>query len=47
MIVIDYSFTLWLSGADLRGVIGTIAPKTYRSNFICHDFAQFGKQHLR
>jgi len=31
-----------------RGEIGAIAPpKTYESNFIHHDFVQFGKQHSR
>jgi len=31
-----------------RGAIGAIAPcKTHESNFIHHDFAQFGKQHIK
>jgi len=31
-----------------RGVMGAIAfPRTYESNFIHHDFVQFGKQHSR
>jgi len=32
-----------------RVAIGAIAPppKNYESNFIHHDFLQFGKQHLR
>jgi len=31
-----------------RGLIGAIAhPKTYESNFIHHNFVQFGKQHSR
>jgi len=31
-----------------RGAIGAIGPpKTYESNFIHHDFVQFGKQHSR
>jgi len=35
-------------GADPGGAIGAIAsPKTYESNFIHHDFVQFGKQHSR
>jgi len=30
------------------GAIGAIAPlKTYESNFIHHDFAQFRKEHSR
>ena len=35
----------WLRG----GAIGAIAPppKTNESNFIHHDFVQFGKQHSR
>jgi len=36
------------SGTDSWGTIGEIAPpKTYESNFIRHDFVQFGKQHSR
>jgi len=37
------------TGADPgRRAIGAIAsPKTYESNFIHHDFAQFKKQHSR
>jgi len=31
-----------------KKAIGAIAPlKTYESNFIRHDFVQFGKQHSR
>jgi len=31
-----------------KTAIGAIAPpKTYESNFIHHDFVQFGKQHSR
>jgi len=34
--------------ADPGGVFGAIAPhKTYKSNFIHHNFAKFTKQHLR
>jgi len=33
------------SGTDPRG--SDRPPKTYESNFIHHDFEQFGKQHSR
>ena len=35
------------SGADPRGEGGDCPPKTYGSNFIYHNFVQFGKQHSR
>ena len=32
---------------ESRGRLGDRPPKTYESNFIYHDFVQFGKQHSR
>jgi len=35
-----------MAGVDLWGATGAIAsPQTYESNFIHHDFVQFGKQY--
>jgi len=36
-------------GRATREAIGALTsfPKTYESNFIHHDFVQFGKQHSR
>ena len=32
----------------MAGAIGVIdPPETYESNFIHHDFVQFGKQHIK
>jgi len=37
-----------LTSSYLQGAIqGSIPPETYESNFIRHDFLQFGKQHPR
>jgi len=44
----SFYFVQSSAGADSRGAIAAIIPpKRYESNFIHHDFVQFGKQHSR
>jgi len=34
-------------GGSKRGRLGRSPPKIFKSNFIHHDFVQFGKQHVK
>jgi len=47
IVVLDQIFTLQQGRIQRGRLERSLIPQTYESNFIHHDFVQFGKQHWR